>query len=439
MTSPVSPGPDTPSPFLDTDPPHWAARGLSTLLIALFVTASIVAVTVRVPETVTGSFVLVPERGADPLRAPREGTVSEVRVVEGQTVPMGATIFTIRSEPVGDRRAEIRSLEVLSSGVEGRIANARAEYESQRRADEIEAKRLETRIPSLDRVASLKKKQLDMTQEMSEQSKKGQQQGAIGGWEAGRLALDAERLAAEAEEASSDLENTRATLSRLRQDMDTRAVRYRELVRSLTQEGEMARVRLASMRANPAGESSGDLVITAPCNGTVLRMNVNTPGAVVQPGDALGEFACSGEKLQVEMTLGQLEVARVRAGQSAKLLYDAFPYQRFGVKFGRVRWVGPASTARTIENPGNDNGAFKALIDATDSMVVVAGEPRPLLVGMRGRARVVTGRRSLISFAFEPIRALRENMADAPPAIEPPPPPAKRTTATPADSARSAS
>lgn len=438
MSTPVRPSLDAPSPFLDTDPPHWAARGLSTVLIALFVAAVIVSVTVRVPETVTGSFVLVPERGADPLRASREGIVADIRAVEGQTVPMGATIFVIRSEPVGDRRAEMRSLEVLSSGVRERIANARAEYESQRRADEIEAKRLETRIPSLERVAALKKKQLDMTQEMSEQSRKGQQQGAIGGWEAGRLALDAERLAAETEEASSDLDNTRATLNRLRQDMDTRVVRYRELLRSLTQDGEMAKVRLASMKSNPAAESTGDLVIIAPCNGTVLRMMVNTPGAVVQPGDALGEFACAGERLQVEMNLGQLEVARVRAGQSAKLLYDAFPYQRYGVKFGRVRWVGPASVARTMENPGNDNGAFKALIDAGDSVIVVAGEPRPLLVGMRGRARVVIGRRSLISFAFEPIRALRENLSDAPPAL-PPPVPAKRSTSVAADSSRTSS
>jgi hypothetical protein len=58
-----------------------------------------------------------------------------------------------------------------------------------------------------------------------------------------------------------------------------------------------------------------------------------------------------------------------------------------------------------------DAKVFRALIDAKDSTIMVSGEARPLLFGMRGRARVVTGRRSLISFAFEPIRALRENFA----------------------------
>lgn len=440
MTSPGRNDMGADAPFLETDPPHWAARGLSTVIIAFFVVAAMAAVVVKVPETVAGPFVLVPERGADPLRAAREGTVSEVTVAEGQTVAKGATLFVIRSEPVGDRRAEMRNLEVLSSGSTGRLANARAEYESQQRADELEAARLEAKLLSVERIAVLKRKQLGVTREMADQSKKGQQQGAIGGWEAARVALEAERLETEVEESAAEMQETRAALGKLRQDMATREVRHREFVRALQQESEMARVRLASMRSQLTGESGGDLVINAPCTGSVLRLMVSTPGAVVQPGDALGEIACAGERLQVEMTLGQLEVARVREGQGAKLLYDAFPYQQFGVKFGRVRWVGPATAGRTSATPGDasaEQGTFRALIDAGDTVIVVRGEPRPLLVGMRGRARVVTGRRSLISYAFEPIRALRENFSDAPAAPAPAPAPARPTVMAPGTPPRS--
>jgi membrane fusion protein len=174
------------------------------------------------------------------------------------------------------------------------------------------------------------------------------------------------------------------------------------------------------MRTVPMG-AGGDLVVTAPCAGTVLRMMVNSNGAVVQAGDALGEVACAGERLQVELSLGQQAVARVREGQGAKLLYDAFPYQRFGVRFGRVRWVGPATALpQAGASAGADAGAFRALIDGDDSTIVVSGEPRPLLVGMRGNARVVVGQRSLISYAFEPLRALRENFASVPPVTPPP-------------------
>ena len=421
MTMPPRPEFNAEPPFLGTDPPHWAARGLSTVLIALFTTALIAAVAVRVPETVRGAFVLVPEHGADPVRASREGTVTEVRVDEGDAVKKGATLFVVRSEAVGDRAAEMRALEMQSTGASGRMTNAVAEYESQKRADVLERRRLENKLASLARITALKRKQLTVTREMADRSKRGQQSGAIGGWESDRLVLEADRLAADVESTQAEQEETRASLSKLLQDAATRDVRHRELVRSLAQEEAMARDRLASRHQQPSG-AAGDLVVTAPCAGTVLRMMVSTIGAIVQPGEALGEVACSGSRLQVEMSLGQSEVARVRQGQGAKLLYDAFPYQRFGVKFGRVRWVGPATAGRTASASSKEE-AFRALIDASDSAVMVSGEPRPLLVGMRGNAKVMVGQRSLISYAFEPIRALRENFSRPPatiPAVAPP-------------------
>lgn len=414
MTHSMRPEPESDPPFLETDPPHWAARSLSTALLVLFTTVVLAAAIVRVPETVDGPFVLVSERGADPVRTAREGTVADVRVAEGQAVAKGATLFVIRSQAVGDRMADMRGTDMQKTGVEQRLMNTHAEHESQRRADSLEALRLDGRLASLERISVLKRKQLVATRDMAARGKRGAEQGVVGGWDADRMALDADRLATEMETTIADQEETRAAASKLRQDMATRDVQYRELVRSLEQERQVAEARLESMRGQlTSGNPEGDLVVTAPCTGSLLRMMVSSAGAIVQAGDALGEVACAGDRLQVEMTLGQQEVARVRVGQGAKLLYDAFPYQRFGVKFGSVRWVGPATIGRSpsVDATAGDPRAFRALIDANDSTIMVSGEARPLLFGMRGRARVVTGRRSLISFAFEPIRALRENFA----------------------------
>lgn len=432
MTTSFRPDLNVDPPFLENDPPHWAARGLSTVLIAMFSVIVLATIFVTVPETVTGTFVLVPERGADPVRTPREGTVAEVRVAEGQTVALGATLFVIRSQAVGDRMADMRGVELQSTGVRARLSNAAAEYASLRRADELESRRLTTRIASLERIGTLKRKQLVVTRDIAERSKRGQQSGAVGGWEADRLGLEADQLAADVETVTAEKDEARAALERLRQDAATREVQHRERVRSLSQEGEIARVRIESMKRQPVG-AEGELVVTAPCTGSLLRMMVSTPGAVVQAGDPLGEIACAGERLQVEMTLGQQDVTRVRVGQGAKLLYDAFPYQRFGVRFGRVRWVGPATAGRSTvaATPAvGAESAFRALIDAGDSTIAVHGEARPLLVGMRGEARVVIGRRSLISYGFEPIRALRENFSGSPGVARAPAAPPKPSGST---------
>src|SRR5262249_31251903 len=85
-------------------------------------------------------------------------------------------------------------------------------------------------------------------------------------------------------------------------------------------------------------------------------------------------------------------------------MYDSFPYQQFGVKFGALSWISPTASTST----------FRAIAEIDAESVMVLGQPTPLKAGMGGRAEVVIARRSLISFALDPIRQIRENMA-APP------------------------
>jgi multidrug efflux pump subunit AcrA (membrane-fusion protein) len=140
----------------------------------------------------------------------------------------------------------------------------------------------------------------------------------------------------------------------------------------------------------------------------VVRLPVKGPGAVVQDGEVLCEVACAGGALQAQLTVPPGGVSRLKPGQGAKLLYDAFPYQRYGVRTGTVRWTSPAGEAV------DGTSAFRALVDLTDKAILVDGQPRPLLAGMGGRAEVVVGRRTLIDYAFEPLRQLKESLA-APP------------------------
>jgi len=123
----------------------------------------------------------------------------------------------------------------------------------------------------------------------------------------------------------------------------------------------------------------------------------------------LCELACSGRRLQAELNVAQSGVGLIKPGQGVKLLYDAFPYQRYGVKYGTVRWISPASVNV------NNAAIFRVLVDVLDDSVIVSGLKRSLMPGMGGRAEVVVDRRPLISYVFEPIRQLRENLKQPPP------------------------
>lgn len=461
-----------PTPFLGSDPPAWAARALTVVLLTFFVAAGVASVVIRVPETVSGPFVLVPMRGVDPIRAPRSGTVVEVRLAEAQAFRRDDVLFVIRSGAVGEQSAELGSLETRVAGLRARMENERETHESQRLGDADEGARLdgrlahvvqktdktrglreiqdaryqarrkaqETELESLRREIAFKQSHLGLARELAERHKMGYDRGFLSWIEYIRPQIDAERVAVDlaqlerqleaaelhlrqlrAERESEELEWTlsmreletearevRSARDKLRHDVEARLTTYRELDRGLREELDRAQIRIAALRQALVGSRGSDVSIVAPCAGSLLRLAARAPAAVVREGETLAEVACAAGPLEAELTVPSGGVSRIRPGQGVKLLYDAFPYQRYGVRLGTVRWVSPASVM------GNGGATFRALVTLADAAISIEGQPRALMAGMSGKAQVVIGRRPLIAYAFEPLRQLRENLAGAP-------------------------
>jgi multidrug efflux pump subunit AcrA (membrane-fusion protein) len=394
--------------FLDTTPPHWAARGLAYTILSLFVVSMLAAVIVHVPETVSGRFTLVPIKGTDPVRAIRSGVLSEVLAGEGDTVSQGAPLFQLRSSSMSDRSADRMTVETQLSANIQRLTILRSQYETRLRSDEAEGRRLENRIGYLKGIIVLKGKRLALTRELADSAASGVKRGSVGKVEASQLELEASTLQEEVQGAQNDLYEAQADIVRLQDDGKARDLEYQESRRTLQEAIATGQIRATSLQRDLVNATDAGFAVTAPCGGTVLRLHVNAPGAVVQEGDILSEMACNGDKLQGELVVPEAGVPLVRPGQGVKLRYDAFPYQRYGIRFGTIKWLGPSGvTAR-------DSGAFRALVDLDDDSIRVHGQKRPLLPGMGGQADVVIGKRSLVSYAFEPIRALRENFAEPP-------------------------
>ena len=398
---------DPEPPFLEQEPPPLAARALSIILIVLFGVVIAALVLVTVPETVSAPFRLVPVRGADPVRTLHDGIVRDVRVLEAQTVAAGDRMFVIVSEPIGDRASERGVLEAQLGGTTARLANERLRYESQRRADEKEQVRLAQRLENLARQRVLKQQQLALAREVADRQERGSREGLTSWLEASVPRLQADRLAVEVEQVETEQAETRSAQEKLRYEMAARAAAYAELQRSVREENARAQARKGMLDREP-GRDSNELTVDAPCTGTVLTLHVQSPGAVVHESDVLAEVVCAGARLQAELRLPQQGLARVGPGQPVKLMYDAFPYQRYGVRYGTVRWVSPASGAMA------EGASFRVFAELEESAVRIQGETRPLAPGMGGRAAIIVGRRSLVSYAFEPIRQLRGNFEGRP-------------------------
>jgi hypothetical protein len=98
------------------------------------------------------------------------------------------------------------------------------------------------------------------------------------------------------------------------------------------------------------------------------------------------------------------------AGQLVKLRYDAFPFQRFGVRHATLRWISPSAS---LPSPG---GSVRAIADLDEETLRINGEVRAVLPGMAGQAAIVVGRRTLASYAIGPLRTIREAVSAERPA-----------------------
>jgi multidrug efflux pump subunit AcrA (membrane-fusion protein) len=392
------------APFLTSEPPHWAARGMAYLLILIFTTVVIASIVVKVPETISAPFVLAPRQGSDPVRAMRRGVVQHVNVVEGLTVAQGAKLFVIHSEQTGDQSAELRSLETQLRSAHESLAIAAEKEKSQQLSAAEERRKQEGRIEHLQRMIGLKTGELNMAREVAENYAQLRREGLASATVLRDRQAEVSRLTGQIEQLRNDQRDARAAIEKLSHDEKARWNEYRERERQLKEEIETAKIRIASRSQWVAQNQGSEFIALAPCSGTILSLQVKASGAIVGDGEVLCELACHSERLQAELKIPQIGAGRVRPGQGVKLLYDSFPYQQFGVKFATLRWISP--TASTPD--------FRAIAEIEDSSINLMGQPTPLRAGMGGRAEVVIAKRSLISIAFDPIRQLRENMASPP-------------------------
>ena len=101
-------------------------------------------------------------------------------------------------------------------------------------------------------------------------------------------------------------------------------------------EANQARLRVDEARAALALVQArlAQTRITAPAAGQVVS-RLTDPGQIVQPGRALFTFAAAGPT----QLIGQADekfLARLQAGQSARVVVDAFPQQPFDARLARI-------------------------------------------------------------------------------------------------------
>ena len=378
------------SEMLPQDPPPRIMRGIAWLLISIFITGMIAAITVHLPETVSAPFILIPQNGADPIQSPRLAVVSSVKISEGETVKAGQELFVLRSDEIRGLSTQANSLtEDLRTHEQG-LAKADAAYASQ-----LEIKLAE--ISNAESEVKFREKHATSSRELADRMETLLDSGGISQVELIRMRLD---LAG----SEKDLSVARRTLQQVtldRQRMDSEHARLRD---EQLAEIEKLKFKVAALKTDLEDSQQNMLSMRAPYDGVVISLAQRNAGNVVQNGQELCQLARVDAKPRARLLLGESALPKLAAGQKVRFFFDAFPYQRYGAVDAKLDWISPSA----VTTPEGSHFVGLASLEENKKPKSKV-QPR---VGMRGEARIVVGRRTLIEYAFEPIRQLRENIRD---------------------------
>lgn len=150
--------------------------------------------------------------------------------------------------------------------------------------------------------------------------------------------------------------------------------------------------------------------LKAPQAGVIKNLATHTEGTVVQPGTVLASLVPAQENPKAEVWVSNEDIGFVRPGQSVKLKFSAYPFQKYGMGLGTVEHV---SADAQSEDEAREQGLaagthgplrYKALITLAASVLHGEGAHYPLSVGMQTTAEILLGDRTVAEYLLSPVQ-----------------------------------
>ena len=145
-------------------------------------------------------------------------------------------------------------------------------------------------------------------------------------------------------------------------------------------------------------------LIRAPMDGVVNTLNYRTPGGYIRTGDVVLELIPTGEALVVEAKINPKDISRIKLGDEVRIRLSAYDSSKYGHVAGRLERISP--DAVVDERSGS---ATHYLIDvAIEGEMFVKGAPIELLPGMTASVDVLSGKRTVFEYFWQPIAKVSE-------------------------------
>jgi membrane fusion protein len=386
----------------------WIAAGLAAAVVTFLLVGEYTKRTRVVGIT-------APEAGLIKLMAPQPGIVIERRVQEGQQVKAGDTLFILSAERLTEAGGGVAGAQTaILEQLQRRRASLQGELQRQALVTETQM------AAAARRLADLQAESAQLGRELVTQtSREASMQAQLRRFEelAGQNFMSPLALQQKRDELLEQTARTQA-LERSRLALQREAATVSAELRQIPLRGEQQLAELqrslAALQQEVAGtEANRQIVVTAPKDGTVTaiiaergQMAGTQPLATLLPRDSA---------LQAHLYAPSRAVGFIEPGQTVRIRYAAYPYQKFGQYEGKVEQVARSALASgelppqlaAIAQQAQGEGMYRITVALRAPTVMAYGKAQPLTAGMQLEADVMQDTRRLIEWVFEPLVSLR--------------------------------
>lgn len=399
-----------------------AALGLALALVAF-------AAWGEVNRKARLSGLLVPNLGSLSITATQSGVLRQLPITEGQVVKAGDVLLVLHTEhssllngTMGDT-AERAAQQILTRQQSLSTERTLRQLQTRQREDVLtdRIRTLQAELRQAEEERSLQQRRLQLARTTLARNEQLAAEGFVA---AAQVQTKQEELI-DADGKLQSLERARLGLQHDLQALQgERSALSAQLQTDLNQIERNRSSLNQEMSENAARQNT---VVTAPFDGTVTALNLKL-GQSVQTGQTLATLVpvASGvprpqqASLQAQLFAPSRTAGFVRTGQTVYLRYDAYPYQKFGLRTGHITSVSatpfapselPANLApQLIAQAGSNEALYRINVQLDEQSIQAYGEPLPLKAGLTLEADVLQDRRKVWEWVLEPVLAARQQM-----------------------------
>ena len=147
--------------------------------------------------------------------------------------------------------------------------------------------------------------------------------------------------------------------------------------------------------------------LKSPIDGTILSLDLQNIGKVVQAGQTLVEIAPLGKPLVLSAILPNQEAGFLEIGMSAQVKFDAYPYQDYGVIPSKVISISP-----DVESNERLGEVYRVEVALERDHITDNQKPIKLKAGQTASVDIIIRRRRILDVLLDPIRKLQQDGID---------------------------